>query len=343
MIVNENFSLDELTGLPNFTRFFTDDFSNVYGNKGYMLLFRIKHLKRVNELYGREMGDTLLQTLGAILSELQAYPKYRHEGNGMLLILKESCFEEAKRLKAYIKNEFEVRTEKYQIDFIKLYNYLMPYKKPIRSVADYYQLFYEQQTRGRHTDDAQLLHHVLEGLSLKVNDVIRQYGNFQDYALVDEVSNLPNSKCAKLFLETIDQKYENYAVLLIDGDNLRQYNTISYTEGNYAIRKIGEIIKNSIRKTDHVFRWLCGDEFLVVTSSVNKKDVEVLAERIRQNVEAYFSNSFIPTTVSLGVAFYPQNGDSITKILANAEDANKKAKYLGKNRIVCHEHVVFLP
>lgn len=338
MKIKEDISVDELTGLSNFAKFFTDDFKSVFGESGTLLLIKVKSLQRLNELNGRSAGDRFLSEIGNYLKSDVSFTKYRHEGNGFLIIYKQLDDSHAlvhqKALECIVDN----LAEAYNVPFVSLYAKIIPYKKPIRSVADYYQLYYEMTSKSKKPhDNRKVLYHVLEDLSLKVNNMIRHYDDVKDYALMDEVSRLPNSKCAQMLLDSIDQKYDNYAIILIDGDNLRQYNDISYSEGNFAIRTIAGLIQKSIRKTDRVFRWLCGDEFLVVACDIEKPDVELLAERIRTTVENYFKGSFIPTTVSLGVSQYPNDGSNIREILEKAEEANRQAKNLGKNRIIFHD------
>lgn len=339
-MLKDEFSKDELTGLSNFTKFFTDNYKSTYGKHGCLLVLKIRFLKRINEKFGKDIGDFFLKTLGNLLQSEIKQPKYRHEGNGFLVVYKESSNEPALSDLHTIESKMRVVFEGHRIDFSGLESTLLIYKNPIKSAADYYQLLYEQLKSGKsEIEDSKLLHHVFEELSIKVNKMIKQYGVFKEYALIDEVSDLPNSKYAKLFLETVDLKYSKYAIILIDGDNLKDYNEISYSHGNFAIKKIGELIQNSVRKSDRVFRWLSGDEFLVLTTDVEKKDIDRLAERIRSAVEDYFRGSHIPTTVSLGISSKPQNGESISEVLKFAEEANKRAKVLGKNCIVYHEMI----
>lgn len=338
MKIKEDISKDDLTGLSNFAKFFTDDFKTVFGESGTLLLIKIKSLQRLNELNGRPVGDRFLSEIGKYLKSNVTFTNYRHEGNGFLVVYKQLDTSYALAHQSALETILQELVAEYDVPFVSLYCKIIPYKKPIRSVADYYQLYYEMTSKSQKPhDNRKVLYHVLEDLSTKVNNMIKHYDCVKDYALMDEVSKLPNSKCAQMFLETIDQKYDNYAIILIDGDNLRQYNDISYSQGNYAIRTIAGLIQKSIRKTDRVFRWLCGDEFLVVACDIEKADVEVLSERIRTTVEDYYKGSFIPTTVSLGVAQYPYDGSDIHEILERAEEANRQAKNLGKNRIIFHD------
>ena len=143
---------------------------------------------------------------------------------------------------------------------------------------------------------------------------------------------MENSKSAKLYLNDLDQKWSDYAILFIDGDALRRFNEISYDEGNMAIRCIAEVIKRTVRKQDKVFRWLSGDEFIVVAENITRAEAEALAERIRINVQEECSRLIFPVTISIGISIAPEDGKTTHDIIMNAERANKKAKRLGKNQ-----------
>jgi len=57
------------------------------------------------------------------------------------------------------------------------------------------------------------------------------------------------------------------------------------------------------------------------------------AERIRQALPQAAERLSGPSTVSIGVAAFPYDGETREELLARAERANRRAKRLGKNRI----------
>jgi GGDEF domain-containing protein len=70
----------------------------------------------------------------------------------------------------------------------------------------------------------------------------------------------------------------------------------------------------------------------VVAKDITFDEVEILAERIRKNVELSCSTMAFPITVSIGISRFPVDGCDVHSIISNAEIANKSAKALGKNR-----------
>ncbi len=70
-------------------------------------------------------------------------------------------------------------------------------------------------------------------------------------AYVDPITQLPNSIAAERELQrTIQQAergQESFAILFIDGDNLRYYNNISYSTGDEMLRRLAELLINHLR------------------------------------------------------------------------------------------------
>jgi len=334
-MIRHNDNIDQLTKLPNFISFVNDDYEEVYGSFGSLLMVKIKNLREINRIYGRDVGDHLIKTIGSYLFNEVSEKTYRHEGNGFLIVYKELDETQAdhhfKLLNERINEVFEI----HDMDLGFLWGLKMHYDEPILSLADYYQLYYYEYLKEKNLKDSkEMLHYVFEGLSYRIKDIIKSYRDIKDYALYDEISELPNSKCANLFFDVIDEKLDEYAILFIDGDDLSRFNQVSYEYGNTAIKEMAQVIQSSIRKTDKLYRWLSGDEFVVVLTDISENSVSILAERIRMNVETHFSTKDIKATVSIGISKYPDNANTVHQVISTAELANKQAKANGKNQYV---------
>lgn len=329
--------IDELTGLPNFMKFFTDDFAQVYGNHGHILYMKFKGIKRINEVYGYNVTDEIFKTIATYMKANVFQTHYRNEGNGFTIIFNGQGLEEACGHEEALKSTVAEKLKTMNIEGASLFTLIMPYTAPILSIADYYQLFHDTYLKELELSDGKaLMHYLLEKLSFRVNDMISKYTNVRDFALYDEVSNLPNSKSARMYLDEINEACPNYALLFIDGDSLGQFNELSYEHGNTAIREIASVIASSLRKSDKVFRWLSGDEFIVVAKDISCEEVKLLADRIRENVERHCASMIFPATVSIGISMFPVDGGDVHTIISNAEIANKNAKALGKNQSCFH-------
>jgi diguanylate cyclase (GGDEF)-like protein len=80
-----------------------------------------------------------------------------------------------------------------------------------------------------------------------------------------------------------------------------------------------------------------GDEFIILLPEVRAEWAVEVAERIRQSVSAAASNGGrgrVAVTVSIGVAVYPDHGETPEAIIASADKALYHAKRNGRNRVV---------
>jgi diguanylate cyclase (GGDEF)-like protein len=80
-----------------------------------------------------------------------------------------------------------------------------------------------------------------------------------------------------------------------------------------------------------------GDEFIILLPEVTGEKAVEIAERIRETVIAVVPGrgSGPTVTVSLGVAVFPEHGETPEAIIASADRALYDAKRNGRNRVVC--------
>jgi diguanylate cyclase (GGDEF)-like protein len=123
--------------------------------------------------------------------------------------------------------------------------------------------------------------------------------------------------------------------LLIDIDRFKHYNdSLGHYEGDRAIRKVSEIIKENSRKCDTVSRY-GGEEFCVIMNDIEKSEAFAIAERIRDKIAGAFSSGPLPSdlklTVSQGLSHLPTDGYTTTTLFKKADKALYTAKSAGKN------------
>lgn len=156
-------------------------------------------------------------------------------------------------------------------------------------------------------------------------------------ALSDEISGLPNHRAAKDILLRLLNRHKRegsaLSVVFIDGDDLRRHNDISYEAGNAMIAKLAGTLRDRLRPTDYIARWLTGDEFLVILPGVERDMAIIVAERLRRTVQETFASDPLPVTISLGVAGFPEDGEDADTLVQRAMDAKTAAKRDGKNQV----------
>jgi diguanylate cyclase (GGDEF)-like protein len=179
-------------------------------------------------------------------------------------------------------------------------------------------------------------------MMLDLTSQIRRLGQMVDEANIlaqtDPVSQLPNLRMAMLNMEKslrrAEESGEPMAIMLFDGDNLRQYNEISYEAGDEAIRSMGSTLKAQLRGDDFLARWRTGDEFAFILPATNKEEALRIGTRVCVSVEQASLSWKFNTTMSGGIALYPFHGKTLAELVNAAEASLKKAKTGGKNRVV---------
>ena len=129
------------------------------------------------------------------------------------------------------------------------------------------------------------------------------------------------------------------SVVMIDSDNLKQINdTHGHESGNRLLQHLVRCIREQLRGSDVMARF-GGDEFIVLLPETNSKGAMEMAERIRKAVELSrfdVRTGDTTSTVSLGVASYPEDGGNLDVILDKADKAMYRAKHRGRNRVVAY-------
>ena len=124
------------------------------------------------------------------------------------------------------------------------------------------------------------------------------------------------------------------AVLFIDIDDFKTVNdTLGHDVGNQFLTIVAQRLCECLGPHDLAAR-LGGDEFAAMIEDTDAFAVNALCERIRQRVNAVFQIDKVDffVTASIGVSFYPDDGDDNQSLLINADIAMYHAKFLGKNQ-----------
>ena len=156
----------------------------------------------------------------------------------------------------------------------------------------------------------------------------------------DELTGLYNTRgfaiaANRLFGQAV--RYGRTAsLLMVDCDNLKPVNdSHGHEAGNRLLRQVANAVQSELRATDVPARY-GGDEFIVMLPDTPLRGALEVAERIRRAIEmATFTteNGRVPTTVSIGVASYPEDGRSMDALLLRADRALYVAKEGGRNRV----------
>ncbi len=162
---------------------------------------------------------------------------------------------------------------------------------------------------------------------------------YQELSIKDELTQLYN---ARHFFKQLGMEVEKAArygnplsLMFLDLDDFKQFNdAYGHPEGDKVLKKMGEVIKSGLRRTDLAFRY-GGEEFAVIMPMTTAEDGGIAAERIRtdfrQEVFSPMEGGQIHMTVSIGVAEYARRFD-IRGFLRQVDNLMYQAKKQGKDR-----------
>lgn len=128
------------------------------------------------------------------------------------------------------------------------------------------------------------------------------------------------------------------SIMIADIDHFKSVNdTYGHNRGDEVLKYVASVISSSIRKSDLAGRY-GGEEFIIYADCRDLSSEQVVAEKIRKNVETKTEEALgFKVTVSIGVAS-AFISDSVEKeIMALVHKADQKlymAKAEGRNRVV---------
>jgi len=125
----------------------------------------------------------------------------------------------------------------------------------------------------------------------------------------------------------------NYSIIMIDIDKFKSINdTYGHSVGDTVLKELSIIVKAIVRDKDIFARW-GGEEFLILANSKNLQEVEIIAEKIRQKIEAHNFPTVEKVTASFGLSSPKDEDQTFESILEYADKALYQAKDLGRNRV----------
>lgn len=124
------------------------------------------------------------------------------------------------------------------------------------------------------------------------------------------------------------------AVMFLDLDDFKKINdTLGHAFGDELLIEAAERLRGEVRSADTVGR-LGGDEFIILLGGLRKA---LDAQPVAENMLSCFREAFniqgreLLITASIGITIYPDDGDTASELLRNADTAMYHSKDLGRN------------
>ena len=119
-----------------------------------------------------------------------------------------------------------------------------------------------------------------------------------------------------------NRQHRQLAVLFLDLESFKAVNdTYGHDAGDSILKRVAERLRACVRAGDTIAR-LGGDEFILILENIYaQEDVDHVVEKIKSAFEQSFNvNSYsISIGISVGIAIYPRDGNSVETLLSHAD------------------------
>lgn len=185
------------------------------------------------------------------------------------------------------------------------------------------------------------LHELVRVLAVAVRNA-ETYEKTKRLTFTDDLTALYNSRFMALYLDRELKRCRrtraSLSLLFMDLDGFKAINdTHGHLAGSRTLVEVGLVLEKTVRDADVLIRY-GGDEFVILFPETPLSGGLIIAERIRQVIEAtrFLESHQLDARVSasIGIAAYPESADDVRGLISVADQAMYEAKALGKNRVV---------
>ena len=204
-------------------------------------------------------------------------------------------------------------------------------------------IYVECHGRGIRVEGDVLLIGLVMDISKRVRaerEVQRLQDQLREESTHDALTGLYNRRYMEDALERALAEARSHghpvSVIMSDLDHFKAINDrFGHLGGDEVLRAYGEVLRDSARRADVCCRY-GGEEFLLVLPTMYADEARRRAEQLRAGIASRaipYRGSVLSVTASIGVATFPDDGDTSDEILFAADRALYAAKTLGRNRV----------
>ncbi len=198
-------------------------------------------------------------------------------------------------------------------------------------------VLYTGEARYFSEDEKKLLSQIGYDIAFAIYSLARKE-EIRYLSYYDILTDLPNRR---FFMERLENAIEHaktsneeFAVILIDIDRFKNINDVfGQFVGDIVLKEFSKRVSGVLRSRD-LFARFGNDEFAVLAFDIkSKEDVIHIIRRIRKQLESPFmvNGKEIYITASMGIAIFPQDGQTSEEILSAASSAIQDIKHKGGN------------
>jgi diguanylate cyclase (GGDEF)-like protein/PAS domain S-box-containing protein len=198
------------------------------------------------------------------------------------------------------------------------------------------EIYPERLTIGAVRDAGGEISHYV-GVFSDISDIKRSQERLDFLAHHDALTGLPNrllfNHRLSHSLDLARRHRRQLAVLFIDLDHFKNVNdTLGHDLGDELLKAVAATLSTQLRRSDTLAR-LGGDEFILLLDEVEERYAGTIAEKILTLLSGAFNIAGYELflTASIGVSFFPRDGEDANTLVKNADTAMYFAKTQGRN------------
>ncbi|MGB2879775.1 MAG: diguanylate cyclase [Candidatus Omnitrophota bacterium] len=178
-------------------------------------------------------------------------------------------------------------------------------------------------------------------LLARVTSALSRREYYEEISMTDGLTGLYNihyfKKEFKLFFDIAKRYKKTFSLAIVDVDDFKKINdTYSHAVGDFVLKKVSSVIKETLRKSDIITRY-GGDEFVVIFPESNREQSARAMERVKEKIEGKEfifedTGAGISFTISTGIAAFREDFENEIQLFEAAdEDMYREKKIKQKN------------
>jgi diguanylate cyclase (GGDEF)-like protein len=216
---------------------------------------------------------------------------------------------------------------------------------PLFAQSDIIGLFYlewkEHQDINQKNNQDVLLSMIAEQIAIGISN-IKLRETLRNLSVRDPLTGLYNRRYLEETLEReisrCNRKSLPLAIFMLDIDHFKHFNDkFGHEAGDIVIQALAGVLRNFSKKDDIACRY-GGEEFIFIMPEVEAKAAKERAKALHDAISCihlrYGSQALTQITISIGLAVYPEHGNTIHDLITAADTALYQAKNAGRNQTI---------
>lgn len=187
---------------------------------------------------------------------------------------------------------------------------------------------------------------IAEQLSIGLSN-IKLRETLRNQSVRDTLTGLYNRRyieeCLERELQRCKRNKTSLAVMMLDIDHFKRFNDMhGHGAGDAVIVEISNSFNDLIRSGSDIASRYGGEEFMLALPEISLEDAVKRAENLCKDVanrKVFYHGIALPTiTISVGLAFFPEDAEKINDLIEAADKALYIAKNTGRNKVVLYKN-----